>query len=169
VLDIPESDIMLALKFVVTHHRNIGSSNEDTMQFDSDRVIPALPSFLSSCVTYATSPAALRLAIHEHLPEGEGIVCVLEVIEDWISRLVSSGDALLPTKKASMHTDGSKALPPLTKVNTQFPILTLILKVFLLISRYSLSYKHYSTRPCSVYYNTSRLMGFSGKFCQKSS
>ena len=90
------------------------SSGVDTMQVDSGPDdIPALPVFLSSSVAYTMSPAALRLAINEHLREGDDLACVLEVFEGWISVWLSKEDALFPSKTAS---NNDQDLPPLAKV-----------------------------------------------------
>ena len=109
VLDIPENDVIMALKVVVSQHRN---NNDGSMQVDADTDTgpPTLPHFLSACVKYAMSPAALRLALHDHLREGEDIVCVLEVIESWISEHAAS----LPTPTSD------DTLPPLPKVRPRY-------------------------------------------------
>jgi hypothetical protein len=117
VLDIPESDVISTLKSVISHHRDgrTVSSSGDSMRVDSGCVdIPALPTFLSSCVGYTTSPAALRLAIHEHLRDGDDLICVLEVMEGWTSAWVSKDVPWFSTEEATSSDD--KNLPPLTKV-----------------------------------------------------
>jgi hypothetical protein len=112
VLDIPENDVILALKVVVSQHRNMNDGVSLSMQVDADTDTqpPTLPHFLSACVKYAMSPAALRLALHDHLREGEDIVCILEVIESWLSE-----------HAASLSTPTSDdTLPPLPKVRPHY-------------------------------------------------
>lgn len=88
--DIAEDEIVSTLTYVVAQHRKGGShtSRDDTaMQVDSEASsnIPSLPTFLSSCVLYNTSPAALRVAIRKHLSDVDDIICLLEVLDDWIA------------------------------------------------------------------------------------
>jgi hypothetical protein len=117
VPDITESDLVSTLQFVVSHQqdRMIASPSADAMQIDSAAAgIPSLQTFLSSCITYKTSPAPLRLAIHDHLREPNHLVRVLEVIENWISLWVAKDSASSPAKGAK-HDKGD--LPPFAKVS----------------------------------------------------
>jgi hypothetical protein len=115
VLDIQEGDMISVLKPVILHHRNSATttlSETDAMQVDSENVdIPPLPRFLSMCVTYTTTPADLRLAIHEHLREGEDVVCILEIMHEWISTWVSRDDLMAQTNISKVPY-----LPSLNKV-----------------------------------------------------
>jgi hypothetical protein len=109
------------------------------MQIDSTPSdLPSLANFLSSCVLYATSPAPLRLAIRQHLPDAEDLICVLEALSGWVARAHSMSIELLPTDvvKNARGITVAKPLtakrpngPPLEKVNT----LTLLNITWLLI------------------------------------
>lgn len=99
------------------------------MQVDSTASdLPALPHFLSACICYSTSPAALRMAICQHMRQAEDVLCVVQVLDDWITKWGQTPVKLLPNKKeVSMNEHGvpvvkqkekseRKDLPPLNKV-----------------------------------------------------
>ena len=75
---------MSLLAQVVAQHRR--QSAADAMQVDAVSALPALPSFLALCVNYAASPGPLRVALRKHLPDAEDVVCVLEILDDWLER-----------------------------------------------------------------------------------
>ena len=103
VLDLPESEIIECLRVVVVYHRQQHSA--DAMEVDSHpaTAIPSLPSFLSLCTTYPTSQKYLLLALRQHLREIEDIMCVAQVLDDWVSkwgaRRAAGEERLLPSKK----------------------------------------------------------------------
>jgi len=101
VSDISEGEIISLLQSVVAHHK-ISTSRppgEDAMQIDTPpslSPLPTLPTFLTSIISYPTSPFALRLAIRTHLPEADDLVCVLEILEEWMARWNAMALKLLP-------------------------------------------------------------------------
>lgn len=103
VLDLPESEIVECLRVVAVYHREQHSA--DAMEVDSHPAtsIPSLPSFLSLCTTYPTSQKYLLLALRQHLREIEDIMCVAQVLDDWVSkwgaRRAAGEERLLPSKK----------------------------------------------------------------------
>ncbi|KAJ7349092.1 hypothetical protein DFH08DRAFT_697617 [Mycena albidolilacea] len=113
VTDLAESDLISILQFVVAHSREAS----DAMEVDSGPspsssplgTIPSLPSFLSACVRYSTSPAALRAALHQHLPQPEDVLAVLSALDDWVSRARGAEVISLPPKK-SVHKDADGVL-----------------------------------------------------------
>lgn len=102
VLDISENDIVSLLHSVIVPHRRTRVA-DDAMEVDSppsqsqSDLIPSLPVFLSSCVSYATSPAPLRLALHQHLSDVEDIIPVLEVLNGWVTEWNAFSLKLVPT------------------------------------------------------------------------
>jgi len=117
VLDLPETEIVDLLQSVVAQHRQSATnSTDDAMQIDpvpSD--LPSLPSFLSSCVSYATSPAPLRLAIRQHLSDAEDLACVLEILSGWVARSHSLTIKLLPKEVVKNAGGVMVAKPRATK------------------------------------------------------
>jgi len=146
VLDIPEADIMAILQCVIARHRqSLAAISGETgaMQIDTPTDMPSLPAFLSCCVCYPTSPAALRLAIRKHLQDADDVICILDVLESWIATWGTKEVRLLPPKKSISKNEhgvlvskpsekGDKGgLPPLIKVlpsiiSPIFIILTLL-------------------------------------------
>ncbi|KAF7965939.1 hypothetical protein HWV62_40764 [Athelia sp. TMB] len=98
VLDISESDMISLLQAVIKHHRGSAAA-EDAMQVDSVPLgsVPSLPAFLFTCVSYATSPAPLRLALRQHMPAAEDVMVVLEVLDEWISEWNAFSLKLVPS------------------------------------------------------------------------
>lgn len=129
VLDIPEVAIISALEHVVSYHRSQSpartrdTDNADAMQIDSNIAeasptdIPTLPDFLSYVISYPTSPAPLRLAIHEHLRDTNDLVSVLNVIEGWMDQWSKAPVQLLPLKKKATSIKSDPEIPPLSKVS----------------------------------------------------
>ncbi|KAJ7273087.1 hypothetical protein C8J57DRAFT_1128769 [Mycena rebaudengoi] len=99
VVDLAESDLMFILQFVAAHSHKAGA--EDAMQVDppAQGGIPPLPTFLSACVQYKTSPAALRAAVHQYISQPEDLVVVLEALETWVGHWQGAEVIALPTKK----------------------------------------------------------------------
>ena len=86
------------------------------MQIDSTPSdLPSLASFLSSCVAYATSPAPLRLAIRQHLPDAEDLTCVLEILSGWITQAQAMTIKFLPTDVVKNAKGVMIAKPPISK------------------------------------------------------
>ncbi|KAL6309768.1 hypothetical protein BKA93DRAFT_850203 [Sparassis latifolia] len=101
VTDIPEDDMIALLSKVVQSHEQSVSAGEDAMQIDSvvpanTAGLPALPTYLALCVTYSTSPAALRVALRRHLSDAADLVPVLAVLDGWLARWGKEEVHLLP-------------------------------------------------------------------------
>lgn len=150
VLDISEEEIVSVLQSVISHHKK-NVSQDDAMQVDSTLSnIPSLPTFLSLCISYTTSPATLRLAIRKYLPDAEDIFCVLEILDGWIEKWSSVTLKLLPTDVsknsrgvtvAKLHQAKRTVGPPLDDVSfPQCRILRILVNLF--FARLSRSYKH---------------------------
>lgn len=132
VLDIPETEIIDCLHVIVRRYRqNELAPDADAMQVDSASLIsdiPALRPFLASCVTYATTPAALRVAMRRSLQDADDLLPVVKVLEMWVNQWVKRDVKLLPSKKeVSKNEHGvqvlkvkgkevNKDLPPFDKV-----------------------------------------------------
>lgn len=101
VPDLLEVEIVDSLRYIITRHRQ--EKSDDAMQVDSvtplNSDIPSLSQFLSLCVQYSCSPAALRLAIRRCLPEAEDLVCLLDVLEGWLAQWAGRDLRLMPSKK----------------------------------------------------------------------
>ncbi|KAK0491504.1 hypothetical protein IW261DRAFT_1438088 [Armillaria novae-zelandiae] len=101
VSDLLEVEIVDSLRYIIARHRQ--EKSDDAMQVDSitplNADIPSLPQFLSLCVQYSCSPAALRLAIRRCLPEAEDLVCLLNVLEGWLAQWAGRDFRLMPSKK----------------------------------------------------------------------
>lgn len=69
------------------------------MQVDpvSSDSVPSFSALLFTCVSYATSPAPLRLALRQHIPAAEDMMAVLEVLERWISEWNTVALKLVPS------------------------------------------------------------------------
>ncbi|KAJ7722274.1 hypothetical protein DFH07DRAFT_857014 [Mycena maculata] len=128
VIDLAESDWMFILQCVVDHSRKTDAT--DAMEVDPPALgaIPKLPAFLDACVRYQTSPPSLRAAMHQHLPQPEDVVAVLEVSEGWVGAWKSAEVIALPPKKSVVQNEhgvtvlkdgwrhGGAGTPPLIKV-----------------------------------------------------
>lgn len=126
--DLPETDIMTLLQSVVTAHRNQPSATSDAMQVDSTTAapegIPSLATFLSLCVSYNYSAPALRLALRKHMPQVEDVVCVLEVLESWISTHENEASGWVTTspEPASVNEKDHSLSPKLDKVHSSIAL-----------------------------------------------
>ena len=121
---------------------NPAPSDPDAMQVDSIPPsisdAPTLPLFLVLCVTYTTSPAALRSAIRRSFNNAEDALYVLRVIEQWVNRWSTLEFNLLPAnKEVSRNEHGvvvlkkkekaaKKDLPPLNDVSLLSPAALII-------------------------------------------
>ncbi|KAK0461635.1 uncharacterized protein EV420DRAFT_1639932 [Desarmillaria tabescens] len=107
VPDLLEVEIVDTLRYIITRHRQ--EKSNDAMQVDGvtplNADIPSLPQFLSLCVQYSCSPAALRLAIRRCLPEAEDLVCLLDVLEGWLAQWSGRDVRLMPSKKVVEKND----------------------------------------------------------------
>ncbi|RDB20161.1 hypothetical protein Hypma_012958 [Hypsizygus marmoreus] len=130
VLDLSEAEILDCLYSVVVKHRqnDIASLNDaDAMQVDTVSDLPSLPAFLSLCVTYSTSPPALRLAIRNSLKEAEDILAVLNVLADWITKWSKREVKLLPSKKDMSKNEAGIPVLNTREVNRDLPPLKSVL------------------------------------------
>ena len=122
VSDLPESDILLPLPHIIRSHRHHHISPEDAMQVDStpmhlDPDVPPLPTYLALCVSYPTSAAPLRAAIKERLTDAEGLMSVLEVLDQWVEEWAKREELRDRKRSEAVKED----LPPLEKVSSHEP------------------------------------------------
>ncbi|KAG6861980.1 hypothetical protein C0995_009164 [Termitomyces sp. Mi166 len=100
VIDLSEAEIMESLQYVVARHRsNVVPQDDNAMEVDSVTDVPSLPSFLSLCVSYTTTPPALRSAIRRSLKDVEDIYVILRVLENWTKQWSNRDSKLMPSKK----------------------------------------------------------------------
>ncbi|THH18195.1 hypothetical protein EW146_g2730 [Bondarzewia mesenterica] len=127
VIDVSEDSIMSLLHSAVTSDRQQQKSDPNAMQVDTPSSdIPTLPTVLAACVAYPTSPAALRVAIRQQLPDAEDLVCVLEVLDGWLASWCSQDVDLLPSQVSKnargilvpMPSERVETNPPIDKVNS---------------------------------------------------
>lgn len=126
------------LHVVVSHDRRAADPTSDpsSMAIDAPSsselsTVPALPSFLATCVLYPVSPAPLRAAIRHHLPSPEDLLPLLKVIDWWLGQWGTNPTKLMPTKgdvvtgpDKVLHVrtkDKKRTLPPLDKVIIIWP------------------------------------------------
>jgi hypothetical protein len=123
VQDVSEADVMQVLKAVVTHHRD-SEADANAMQIDSVPTdIPPLPNFLLLCVSYKMSPRAMQLAMRQHLRDAADIVCVLEVLENWLSVWGTKDVPLLPDENNVKKLGGVYVLMPSEDKESDLPSL----------------------------------------------
>lgn len=91
VPDIPETELLRLLKIVIA-----GPAKEkdgaEAMDVDVDATasgrnhgkMPQLMPLLSFCVSYPTSPSALRAAMREHLTTVEDVTALLKILDNWL-------------------------------------------------------------------------------------
>ncbi|KZT05551.1 uncharacterized protein LAESUDRAFT_655546 [Laetiporus sulphureus 93-53] len=124
VSDLPETDIITLLAETVTRHRQ-SASHEDAMQVDLPSGTFSLLAFLALCINYPTSPAALRVALHQQLSEAGSLVAVLDALDGWVEHSFAQEIQLLPDglKKDAhsilvpVYVESKKVdLPPVDKV-----------------------------------------------------
>lgn len=96
VHDLPESDIICILVEVVGSHRLLQDSDADEIQVDAPSGVPSLPDLLAMVVGYASSPTMLRLALKHHLTDARDILCILQVLEEWLAWQGDTNAAPLP-------------------------------------------------------------------------
>lgn len=157
---------MDCLYVVVRRHKeNELPSAGDAMQVDSITDLPALSPFLSTCITYGTTPAALRVAMRRSLKDADDILAVMKVLEMWINQWSKRDVKLLPSKKeVSKNEHGvqvlkkkgkeiNKDLPPLNKVHIFVPTSHSFVFTFP-FHRFCLSSKLCLTPPLLFFSNT---------------
>lgn len=117
----------MCLQLVVLNHREVAVPsvvNDDAMQVDStpNSELPSLDSFLASVITYKTSPATLRSALRQHLPDADDVICVLEVLDGWLAKWSVVALKLLPPK-ATKNPLGVFVAKPVQGKRRQMPSL----------------------------------------------
>ncbi|KAH8118420.1 hypothetical protein DFH11DRAFT_1839063 [Phellopilus nigrolimitatus] len=85
VIDIPESDLIRTLHIVVQQNRARSSLEEDDAMAVDQPKIPATNSFLAYILEYPASPLAWRKALREHFADAEDLVCLLNVLDEWVA------------------------------------------------------------------------------------
>ena len=118
-------EIMDCLQVVIKQHRH-GEllSDANAMQVDSTLPtsdIPALPPFLASCVTYATTPAALRAAMRRSLKDPDDLLAVIKNLEMWVNQWSKRDVNLLPSKKQLSKNEHGVLVLKVREVNTDLP------------------------------------------------
>ncbi|EEB87189.1 hypothetical protein MPER_15562 [Moniliophthora perniciosa FA553] len=61
--------------------------------------MPTLQNFLNLCIRYKVSQTPLRFALKRYLVDVDDIVCLLGVLDGWISQWTPRELQLLPSKK----------------------------------------------------------------------
>lgn len=84
VVDISEDEIMASAKFLTDRQRKQGSNTNGMAVDASEGYIPPLATYLSACVSYQFSFAAMRLAIRKYLSDAQDLVVILEILESWV-------------------------------------------------------------------------------------
>ncbi|KIJ69813.1 hypothetical protein HYDPIDRAFT_178256 [Hydnomerulius pinastri MD-312] len=82
--DISEDEMISSAKFLIDRQRK-RENNPDAMEVDATvGYVPPLGTYLSACVSYSSTPAAMRLAIRKYLSDAQDLVVILETLESWI-------------------------------------------------------------------------------------
>lgn len=83
VVDISEDEMMSLAKALVDKQQEL-QIDPEAMHVDSNKAwTPTLSAYMLMCVSYPTSPAALRLAIRKHLPDAQDLIPILELLNGW--------------------------------------------------------------------------------------
>ncbi|KAG2041673.1 hypothetical protein BDR03DRAFT_945379 [Suillus americanus] len=83
VVDISEDEMISIAKALVDKQRQ-PQTDPGVMDVDSNKAwTPTLSAYMLMCVSYPTSPAALRLAIRKHLPDAQDLISILELLDGW--------------------------------------------------------------------------------------
>jgi hypothetical protein len=83
LVDISEDDMIFLAKMLVEKERKT-QTDPKAMDVDGTQIwIPTLSAYMIACVSYPTSPAALRLAIRKHLPDAQDLIPILELLDSW--------------------------------------------------------------------------------------
>ncbi|KAG0705987.1 hypothetical protein DFH29DRAFT_904566 [Suillus ampliporus] len=84
VVDISEDDMISLAKALVAKEKQ-PQTDPEAMDVDNTFVwTPTLSAYMLACVSYPTSPAALRLAIRKYLPDAQDLIPILELLDGWI-------------------------------------------------------------------------------------
>ncbi|KAE9407182.1 hypothetical protein BT96DRAFT_874785 [Gymnopus androsaceus JB14] len=100
VTDLQEVDIVECLCFILARHRRTTSSN--AMQVDSSPSMdepPTLRAFLNLFLRYNFSAIPLRAAFRRYFSDVDDVVCLLEVLDNWIGQWAGRDLRLLPSSK----------------------------------------------------------------------
>ncbi|KAG2078131.1 hypothetical protein BDR04DRAFT_1226911 [Suillus decipiens] len=83
VVDISEDEMISLVKVLVDKQRE-SQTDPEAMHVDSNKAwTPTLSTYMLMCVSYPTSPAAMRLAIRKHLPDAQDLILILELLDGW--------------------------------------------------------------------------------------
>ncbi|KAG5648709.1 hypothetical protein DXG03_000056 [Asterophora parasitica] len=127
VIDLSEAEIVESIQLVVARHR-AQIQDDDAMEVDSTSDLPSLPSFLALCISYNTTPPALRSALRVYFKEAEDILAVLKVLEIWLKQWTKRDVKLLPSKKdLSKNEHGVPVLKEKEEVHGDLPALPKVL------------------------------------------
>ena len=105
--DLYEDDIIRLLLEVVRSHRLRNDPDSGGMQVDGPSEVPSLSSFLAKLVVYTSSPPMLRLAFKMHLTDARDLICILEVLEGWLTSCDSESG--LAHSLSNFPLDGAQA------------------------------------------------------------
>ncbi|KAG1827107.1 uncharacterized protein BJ212DRAFT_1474290 [Suillus subaureus] len=77
-------DEMISLAKALIDKQQKPQTDPEVMDVDSNKTwTPTLSAYMLMCVSYPTSPAALRLAIRKHLPDAQDLISILELLDGW--------------------------------------------------------------------------------------
>ncbi|KAG2157287.1 hypothetical protein DEU56DRAFT_12959 [Suillus clintonianus] len=83
VVDISEDEMISLAKALIDKEQE-PQTDPEAMDVDSNKAwTPTLSAYMLACVSYPTSPAALRLAIRKHLPDAQDLILILELLDGW--------------------------------------------------------------------------------------
>ncbi|KAH9948785.1 hypothetical protein B0H21DRAFT_777679 [Amylocystis lapponica] len=121
VIDIPEDDMVLSLRIAIVHHHQTHAAADDSMQVDpapSASDLPSLHDLLALCISYPSSPGALRVALRTHLPDAVDLVPILAILDRWVARGCAEDAPFLSDTHLKDAHDGRPpdGVPPLDKV-----------------------------------------------------
>ncbi|KAJ3756420.1 hypothetical protein EV360DRAFT_47995 [Lentinula raphanica] len=105
VPDLREVEIVECLCFVLARHRHaLRTTSLDAMQVDTTPDLndstPSLLTFFNLILRYNFSPIPLRAALRRYLSDIDDVVCLLEVLDNWIGQWAGRDARLLPSNKA---------------------------------------------------------------------
>lgn len=89
----------------------------------TEEILP-LVDYLSLCTSYNYSTPALRVALRKHLPRAEDVVCILEVLESWITQEELSVNWVESKQPAVNGNAHSPSTPSLDKARLDLFLLT---------------------------------------------
>ncbi|KAI0053667.1 hypothetical protein FA95DRAFT_1481422 [Auriscalpium vulgare] len=89
VVDIPEAHVMAAIRQVVLSHRGQQqpvAADPDAMEVDTASADQPPLSLLLECLHYAFTPAPMRLALRQQIPEAENLTALLAILVGWLDK-----------------------------------------------------------------------------------